>query len=196
MMPRFSAKYEETKKELLAFCEMFHQEKCEMTVLISVGVVGAALLFIILRYSNPGEGTGGLAFFFVKYICVWIAAFFAGDIAARTFLRKMMMSTAYGDAEELYRIRIKKRSEPLVVNVGFYEDRIVNDTGAKQAVYPYLNIKKILESDKAIGFLAKDGPGPKSFFAVPKESIADGAVEELKAYLLEQCVHVKKIKKI
>lgn len=197
MPPKFTAKYEENKQVLIDFCEIFHQEKCEMTTLISVGVGGTALLVIMLLYANPGGGTtAGLVWFLIKYVCVWAATFFAADIVARTFFRKLMMSMALGDAEELYRVRIRRRTKPLIVNVGFYDDRIVNDTGTNEAVFMYSKIKKLLETDKAIGFLAKNGPGPKNFFGVPKNALKDGDVEELKAFLLEKCVQVKKFKQV
>lgn len=197
MPPKFKAKYEETKQTLIDFCEIFHQEKCEMTTLIAVAIGGAALLVIMLLYADPGGGTvGGLTWFLIKYICVWAAVFFAADILARTLFKKLMTDMAIGDAEELYHVRIKKRKKPLVVTVGFYDDKIVNDTGTSEAVYMYSKIKKLMETDKVIGFLAKNGPGPKNFFGVPKDALEEGEVEELKAFLLEKCVQVKKIKQV
>ena len=110
---RFKLKYTEDKKELIAFCEIFHQQKGEMNVLITIGIIGAALLFIFLFYSDPGNGTTkGLLLFLVKYISLWICAFFVGDIFARTLMRSMMMTKAVGDGEELYRVRVKRRKEP------------------------------------------------------------------------------------
>lgn len=197
MPPKFKAKYEETKQVLVDLCEIFHQDKCEMSVIIAVVLGGIALLVIELLYADPGGGSAtGLLWFLVKYMCKWAIVFFIADIVARIFFRRLMNSMAVGDAEELYRIRIRKRDKPLVVKVEFYEDRIVNDTGTKQAIFMYSKVKKIMESDKAIGFLAKNGPGPKDFFGVPKSAIADGELEELKAYLVERCDQVKKIKKI
>lgn len=197
MSPKYTAKYEETKEALIAFCEIFHQERCEMTCLIGVGIFCPIILIMMFLTGNPGGGTvGGTLFFLFKFLCVWIAAFFAADILARTLLRRMMFTSAVGDAEELYRIRIKKRSKPLVVNVEFYEDKIVNDTGTKQSVFYYEKVKKLLESEKAVGFLVKDGPGPKTFFAVPKNALEEGKLEELKTYLLEKCTHIKKFKTI
>lgn len=197
MPPKFTAKYEETKQVLIDLCEIFHQEKCEMTTLISVGIGGIALLVIEFLYANPGGGTtAGLIWFLVKYICVWIAVFFAADIVARTFFRRLMMSMAVGDGEELYRVRVLRREKPLVVRVEFYDDRIVNDTGTNQTVFVYSKIKKILETDKAIGFLGKNGPGPKKFFGVPKNVLKDDEIKELEAFLLEKCTQVKKIKSV
>lgn len=197
MEKRYTAKYEETKEALIAFCEIFHQERSEMTILISIGIFGPLILLLMLMSGSPGEGAaGGMPFFLLKFLCVWAAAFFIGDIFARTIGRAMMMSTARGDAEELQRIRIRKRKEALVVKVEFYEDRILNDTGTKQMEYPYSKVRKLLESDKAIGFLAKVGPGPKNFFGVPKEAFGDSDIEEVKAFLVEKCPNVKKFKKI
>lgn len=195
--PEFSFKYEEDKQVLIDLCEIFHQEKCEMSTLIAVALGGAALLVIELLYANPGGGTAsGLAFFLVKYLCLWAAVFFAADIVARTFFHRLMIDTAIGDAEELYKVRILKREKPMVVKVQFFEDKIVNDTGSKQAVFLCSNVRKILETDKAIGFLVKNGPGPKNFFGVPKRSIGEDKEQELKTFLLEKCPQIKKIKKI
>lgn len=194
---RFKLKYTEDKKELIAFCEIFHQQKGEMNVLITIGIIGAALLFIFLFYSDPGNGTTkGLLLFLVKYISLWICAFFVGDIFARTLMRSMMMTKAVGDGEELYRVRVKRRKEPLVVTVEFFDEKIVNDTGTQQAIYLYSKVRKIMESEKAIGFLVANGPGPKNYFAVPKYVMKEREVEELKTFLLEKCENVKKIKVI
>ncbi len=197
MEKKYSAKYEETKDVLVAFCEIFHQDKFELSILIGIGIFGSLLLGLVLLSGDPGDGTeGGFVYFLVKYICVWIAVFFAGDTFARTIGKGMMKSTAYGDATELQRLRIKKRDKALIVKVGFYEDRIVNDTGTKQAEYPYDKVKKLLESDKAIGFLCDVGPGPKNFFGVPKDAFGDTDIEEVKKFLVEKCPQVKKFKKI
>lgn len=193
---KYSAKYEETQEVLTALCEIFHQDKLEMSILIGIGIFGAILLVLVLMSGNPGEGVGGLLMFLIKYVCVWIACFFGGDIFVRTIGRSMMKSTAYGDADVLQRIRIKKRKETLIVKVGFYEDQIVNDTGTKQTAYPYADVKKLLESDKAIGFLCDVGPGPKNFFGVPKAAFGDSDIEEVKAFLVEKCPQVKKFKKV
>lgn len=196
MEKKYSAKYEETKEALTAFCEIFHQEKSEMSILIFIGIGGVILLGLNIVGGNLSGSSREVAFFLVKYVCLWITAFFVGDILAKTVVRRMMMSTAFGDAQELYRLRIKKRSKPLVVTVDFYEDRIVNDTGTKQAEYSYSNVRKLLESDKAIGFLSDVGPGPKNFFGVPKDAFGDADIEEVKAFLMEKCTGVKKFKKI
>lgn len=196
MEKKYTAKYEETKEALIAFCEIFHQERSEMTILISIGIFGPLILILVLTAGGVGEGPGGMPFFLFKFLCVWAAAFFAGDIFAKTIGRAMMMSTARGDAEELAKLRIRKRKEAMVVKVEFYEDRIVNDTGTKQMEYSYSNVKKLLESDKAIGFLSDVGPGPKNFFGVPKEAFGDSDIEEVKAFLVEKCPQVKKFKKI
>ena len=196
MEKKYSAKYEETKEALIAFCEIFHQEKCEMSVLIAVAFGGVVLLGLNIVGGNLSGSSRVVFLFLVKYVSMWITAFFAGAILSKTLFRRMMMSTAFGDAQELYRLRIKKRSKPLVVRVDFYEDRIVNDTGTKQAEYSYSNVKKLLESDKAIGFLSDVGPGPKNFFGVPKDAFEDADIEEVKAFLVEKCTGVKKFKKI
>ena len=196
MEKKYSAKYEETKDVLVALCEIFHQDKFELSILIGIGVFGSILLVLMLATGSSGAGAGAIAYFLVKYLCVWAAFFFGGDIFARTIGKSMMKSTAYGDADALQRLRIKKREKALVVEVGFYEDRIVNDTGTKQAEYLYSDIKKLLESDKAIGFLADVGPGPKRYFGVPKDAFYDCDIEEVKTYLVERCPGVKKFKKV
>lgn len=197
MEKKYSAKYEETKEVLAALCEIFHQDKFELSILIGIGAFGSLLLALVLFSGDPGDGTpGGTAFFLLRYFGIWAASFIVGDIFARTIGKGMMKSTAYGDAVELQRLRIRKRDKALVVRVGFYEDRIVNDTGTKQAEYLYSDVKKLLESDKAIGFLCDVGPGPKNFFGVPKDAFSDCDVEEVKSFLLEKCPKVKKFKKI
>lgn len=196
MEKKYSAKYEETKDVLVALCEIFHQDKFELSILIGIGVFGSILLVLVLASGSPGAQTGAIAYFLVKYLCVWVAFFFGGDIFARTIGKSMMKSAAYGDADALQRLRIKKREKALIVEVGFYEDRIVNDTGTNRVEYPYSDIKKLLESDKAIGFLVDVGPGPKRFFGVPKDAFLDCDVEEVKAYLVDRCPKVKKFKKV
>lgn len=191
MESRFLVRYEETKKTLIAFCEIFHQEKCEMSTLVTVGVVGPIVLVMMFIYGNPGGGTvSGIAFFLLKFICVWAAAFFAGDILARTFLRSMMMTTAIGDGEELYKRRVRPRKEPLVVDVVFYDDHVVNDTGTQQKSFLYADVTKLLESDKALGVLVDQGLGPKSFFGIPKDGVVDGDIDSLKEFLAGKCTRV------
>ncbi len=121
MEKKYSAKYEETKEALIAFCEIFHQEKCEMSVLIAVAFGGVVLLGLNIVGGNLSGSSREVFLFLVKYVSMWITAFFAGAILSKTLFRRMMMSTAFGDAQELYRLRIKKRSKPLVVRVDFYE---------------------------------------------------------------------------
>lgn len=196
MEPKFKAKYEETKEVLVALCELFHVDKGQMTLLYTVFLLGPVVLIFMFKYGHPGAGPGGPLFFAVKFLCAWAAGMFAADIAGRTMIRSMQKSAAIGDGEELYRLRISKRNEPLYVSVEFYDDKIVNDTGARQAVFLYKKITKLLESDKAIGFLADNGPGPKRFFGVPKDALEDADVEELKQFLLEKCDRVKKFKLI
>lgn len=196
MEKKYSAKYEETKEALTAFCEIFHQEKSEMSILIFIAVGGVILLGINYVGGNLSGSTREVTMFLVKYVCWWAAAFVIGYTLSKTVVKRMMMSSAFADAQELYRLRIKKRAKPLVVTVDFYEDRIVNDTGTKQAEYSYSNVIKLLESDKAIGFLSDVGPGPKNFFGVPKEAFGDTDIEEVKAFLVEKCTGVKKFKKI
>lgn len=197
MSPKYQAKYEENRDVLQYLLEIFHQQKNEMMVLIAVALGGAFFLVINILYANPGGGTtSGFIWFLVKYICLWAAVFFAADILARTFFRKLMKSMALGDADELYRVRIKRREKPLVVSVEFYDDKIINDTGSQQAVYLYSKIHNIMETDQAIGFLAKNGFGPKNFFGVPKSAIKADELDALKAFLLERCDRVRKIKKV
>ena len=191
MSPKYKVKYEETKEALIAFCEIFHQDKCEMTCLVGVGIFGFLVLIMTIVSGTPAN-----LLFYVKFFSVWIAFFFGADILARTLLKRMMFSSAVGDAEELYRVRIAKRPEPLKVSVEFYDDKIVNDTGSKQTVFYYAKVKKLLESEKAIGFLVKDGPGPKIFFGVPNDAFEEGQLDDVKAFLLEKCTNVKKFKQI
>ena len=48
MEKKYSAKYEETKEVLAALCEIFHQDKFELSILIGIGAFGSLLLALVL----------------------------------------------------------------------------------------------------------------------------------------------------
>lgn len=198
MKPKYKAQYTETKDILVSLLELFHVDKAQMTIIYTVLVFGPIVLAMMFIYGEPGSKPGGLLFFFVKFLCGWAACFFAADIMGKTFVRSMQKSAALGDGIEVYKLRMQKRSEPMVVKIQIFEDRIVNTIDEKEKEFLFTNVKKMMESEKAIGFLVYEGPGPKRFFGIPKSCLekSDINIEEVKAFLLERCIHVKKYKLI
>lgn len=193
MKPKYLVKYEETKETMVQTCELQLLDVNALNIRIGIGVLGAAVLCIMIVQGNFLD----LPFmdqllFLVKFCAGWLGVFVVGEIFANTIGKKLQRTSAYGHADELYEERSSKRKGTLVVEMQFYDDKFVNDTKTKKAPFGYDKVIKLLESEDAIGIVIRSDYGPAGIFGFPKNSVEDGKLEELKAFLLEKCVRVKK----
>ena len=93
--------YKESKNTLKQICELFRVDSSDITIKFIVTVMGPLVFYFMCKYGNPGGGTpGGMTFFVIKYIVVWALAFVAAVILNRTIWRKVLSTTAVGDAED------------------------------------------------------------------------------------------------
>ncbi len=195
MTPKFKVKYEETKETLIQTCELYRLDLNKIGYRICAACLAIAVLIIILVKSNLlTQSTNDQIFFYIRYLVIWIAIFIGLEIFRKTFGKKMAKTSAYGDGDAAYTARCEQRKGKLVVEMSFFEDHFLNDTGSKQTTYAYTDVAKILESDTAIGIVVKTPDGPKGIYSFPKEALSDISLEDAKAFLETACPSVKKVK--
>ena len=91
--------YKESQNTLKQICELFRVDSSDITIKFVMTVMGPLVFYFMWEYGNPGGGTpGGMTFFVIKYIVVWALAFVAAVILNRTIWRKVLSTTAVGDA--------------------------------------------------------------------------------------------------
>lgn len=202
MTYKYRVTYEETPKTLEPVCELFDIDNSDITIKFVIGCLGIVVLVFMFIYGNPGGGTvPGLVFFFVKYLAAWAALGLTALIINQTVWRKAVRATAVGDAEEIYKFRKTKEGKNMISQIDFYEDHFESVTKVKTRVFEYVQVTKLLETERGLGLVVKKDKDVRGSVRVmigfPKDVLEDAAVEELKSFLLERCTGVKnKIKKL
>ena len=151
--------YKESKNTLKQICELFRVDSSDITIKFIVTVMGPLVFYFMCKYGNPGGGTpGGMTFFVIKYIVVWALAFVAAVILNRTIWRKVLSTTAVGDAEEQFDRRCRLNGGPVSSEIHFFDDHFDSVTAKKTRSFSYKDVTKILETKEAFGVVVKADP--------------------------------------
>lgn len=197
MTGRYCVKYKESQDTLKKICELFRLDESDITLKFVVLFLGVLVFYFMQQYSNPGGGTtNGMIIFVVKYLVCWIAAFFVAILFNRTIWRKALDATATGDAEDQFMKRFKMNGGTVNTELDFYEDHFDSVMEKKTRSFQYSQVVKLLESKEAFAVVVKTDPdgigSPRAMCGFPKESLEQGDIEELKAFLLERCTKMKR----
>ena len=151
--------YKESKNTLKQICELFRVDSSDITIKFIVTVMGPLVFYFMCKYGNPGGGTpGGMTFFVIKFIVVWALAFVAAVILNRTIWRKVLSTTAVGDAEEQFDRRCRLNGGPVSSEIHFFDDHFDSVTAKKTRSFSYKDVTKILETKEAFGVVVKADP--------------------------------------
>ena len=113
--------YKESQNTLKQICELFRVDSSDITIKFVVAVMGPLVFYFMCKYGNPGGGTpGGMTFFVIKFIVVWALAFVVAVILNRTIWRKVLSTTAVGDAEEQFDRRCRLNGGPVSSEIHFF----------------------------------------------------------------------------
>ncbi len=106
--------YKESKNTLKQICELFRVDSSDITIKFIVTVMGPLVFYFMCKWK-PGRRYAGRneLFFVIKYIVVWALAFVAAVILNRTIWRKVLSTTAVGDAEDQFDRRCRLNGGPV-----------------------------------------------------------------------------------
>ena len=191
--------YKESKNTLKQICELFRVDSSDITIKFIVTVMGPLVFYFMCKYGNPGGGTpGGMTFFVIKYIVVWALAFVAAVILNRTIWRKVLSTTAVGDAEEQFDRRCRLNGGPVSSEIHFFDDHFDSVTAKKTRSFSYKDVTKILETKEAFGVVVKADPetvgSARAMIGFPKTALEGNNTDELAEFLLERCRNMKRKK--
>ena len=179
--------YKESQNTLKQICELFRVDSSDITIKFVMTVMGPLVFYFMWEYGNPGGGTpGGMTFFVIKYIVVWALAFVAAVILNRTIWRKVLSTTAVGDAEDQFDRRCRLNGGPV----------------SSERSFSYKDVTKILETKEAFGVVVKADPetvgSARAMIGFPKTALEGNNTDELAEFLLERCRNMKrkKVKKL
>ena len=180
-------------------CELFRVDSSDITIKFIVTVMGPLVFYFMCKYGNPGGGTpGGMTFFVIKYIVVWALAFVAAVILNRTIWRKVLSTTAVGDAEEQFDRRCRLNGGPVSSEIHFFDDHFDSVTAKKTRSFSYKDVTKILETKEAFGVVVKADPetvgSARAMIGFPKTALEGNNTDELAEFLLERCRNMKRKK--
>ena len=148
--------YKESKNTLKQICELFRVDSSDITIKFIVTVMGPLVFYFMCKYGNPGGGTpGGMTFFVIKYIVVWALAFVAAVILNRTIWRKVLSTTAVGDAEEQFDRRCRLNGGTVSSEFHFFEDHFDRVTAKKTIPWSYKDVTKDLEKKEEFGIVVE-----------------------------------------
>ena len=142
--------------------------------------------------------TRGMTFFVIKYIVVWALAFVAAVILNRTIWRKVLSTTAVGDAEDQFDRRCRLNGGPVSSEIHFFDDHFDSVTAKKTRSFSYQDVTKILETKEAFGVVVKADPetvgSARAMIGFPKTALEGNNTDELAEFLLERCRNMKRKK--
>ena len=139
-----------------------------------------------------------MTFFVIKYIVVWALAFVAAVILNRTIWRKVLSTTAVGDAEDQFDRRCRLNGGPVSSEIHFFDDHFDSVTAKKTRSFSYKDVTKILETKEAFGVVVKADPetvgSARAMIGFPKTALEGNNTDELAEFLLERCRNMKRKK--
>ena len=176
--------YKESQNTLKQICELFRVDSSDITIKFVMTVMGPLVFYFMWEYGNPGGGTpGGMTFFVIKYIVVWALAFVAAVILNRTIWRKVLSTTAVGDAEDQFDRRCRLNGGPVSSEIHFFDDHFDSVTAKKTRSFSYKDVTKILETKEAFGVVVKADPetvgSARAMIGFPKTALEGKKSEEV-----------------
>ena len=149
------------------------------------------------KYGSHGGNTpGGTTFFIIKFIACWALAFVAAILVNRTIWRKILATTAVGDAEDQFDRRCKLNGGPVSSEIHFFDDHFDSVTAKKTRSFSYEDVTKILETKEAFGVVVKADPetmgSARAMIGFPKTALEGNNTEELAEFLLARCRNMKR----
>ena len=173
--------YKESKNTLKQICELFRVDSSDITIKFVMTVMGPLVTFFV-----------------IKYIVVWALAFVAAVILNRTIWRKVLSTTAVGDAEEQFDRRCRLNGGPVSSEIHFFDDHFDSVTAKKTRSFSYKDVTKILETKEAFGVVVKADPetvgSARAMIGFPKTALEGNNTDELAEFLLERCRNMKRKK--
>ena len=188
MISNYKVKYSETEEVLQDVCRVNAAEKVAWNHRITVAAVGLVSIVVIMQKLD------GAVAKLPMYLLIWALAFVGAEILAKTLGMKSALSSADIEGTDAYKQRIKKWGRPLEVKVEFYDTYFTTWVkGLKMKKIEFAWVSKILESNHSIAIMAQSpGDSHKRIYAFPKEGLEDASIDDLKAFLVENCPNAKK----
>ena len=119
-------------------------------------------------------------------------------ILNRTIWRKVLSTTAVGDAEEQFDRRCRLNGGPVSSEIHFFDDHFDSVTAKKTRSFSYKDVTKILETKEAFGVVVKADPetvgSARAMIGFPKTALEGNNTDELAEFLLERCRNMKRKK--
>ena len=173
--------YKESQNTLKQICELFRVDSSDITIKFVVTVMGPLVFYYMWKYGSHGGNTpGGMTFFIIKFIAGWALAFVAAILVNRTIWRKVLATTAVGDAKDQF------------------DDHLDSVTAKKTRSFSYEDVTKILETKEAFGVVVKADPetmgSARAMIGFPKTALEGNNTDELAEFLLARCKNMKRKK--
>lgn len=193
MKAQYTMNYIETKEVLEDTLKLYGVSRLSKNYRIIVSFAGVFVIGMYIYYGKPfGGNPTENVLLVMKMLLLWLAAYAAGEAFSRTIGKWLELTSAIGDAEQLYELKMNKNGKPLKVRVEFFEDHFTNHASNKSQEYRYADAIKLIESRDTIGIAVHLDDGKKPFFGFPKAGIEDADIEELKHFLEVKCPGVKR----
>ena len=119
--------YKESQNTLKQICELFRVDSSDITIKFVVTVMGPLVFYYMWKYGSHG----GMTFFIIKFIAGWALAFVVAILVNRTIWRKVLATTAVGDAKDQFDRRCKLNGGPVSSEIHFLDDHFDSVTAKK-----------------------------------------------------------------
>lgn len=193
MKAQYKMNYTETKEVLTDALKLYGVSRVSKNYRIVISFAGVFIIGMYIYYGNPFGGSPTESVLFVmKALILWIVAFAAGEVFARTIGKWLELTAVMGDVDQLYEMKINNNGKPLKVRVEFLDEYFINYASNKSQDYRYVDVIKLIESKDTIGIVVHLDNGKKPYFGFPKAGLQDADVEELKGFLETKCPGAKK----
>ena len=191
--------YKESQNTLKQICELFRVDSSDITIKFVVTVMGPLVFYYMWKYGSHGGNTpGGMTFFIIKFIAGWALAFVVAILVNRTIWRKVLATTAVGDAKDQFDRRCKLNGGPVSSEIHFLDDHFDSVTAKKTRLFSYEDVTKILETKEAFGVVVKADPetmgSARAMIGFPKTALEGNNTDELAEFLLTRCKNMKRKK--
>ncbi|MGF0034216.1 YcxB family protein [Bariatricus sp. SGI.154] len=192
MKAQYTMNYIETKEVLADTLKLYGVSRLSKNYRIIVSFAGVFAIGMYIYYGKPFGGNPTENILIVmKMLLLWLAAYVVGEVFARTAGKWLELTSATGDAEQLYKLKMNKNGKPLKVRVEFFEDHFTNYASNKSQEYRYADAIKLIESKDTIGIVVHLDDGKKPFFGFPKAGLENADIEEFKRFLEDKCPGAK-----
>ena len=187
----FKIRYTETQKHITDLFKLFMLYKNANSYKATIGIAGPCVYAFLIYLAKPTMDMG-LVFFTLKFLSFWLAAFVIGDIWSKKTGKKNALINAEKTGFDLYNRRLERRGKPLEIEIDFYEDRFIFRTFAREEVYEYNEISRILETEDAFGVMIGNKLVNNDILNFPKDAMEKDEVEKFAELLKEKATERKK----